>query len=209
MGWSSFRGKKKKDSPPLPAGYRGWPETVVIEDPSDPQKVGVSVRDACLTPGAARVADILVTLGGLAAGLDMAVLSLEVGTLEFFIGAAAGVGGFVLVLRWFLLWLFARSFWIRIFADRVEVADWRRFYVYEEEIGYTFRLEEHEKALDEDLQVRQRPEAGRYYSNCLRLFLEHGRQGVDLGEFYPKERAKALQGRLIAIQEGFRVGSIG
>lgn len=207
MSWNKVHAKKKTGGTPLPASFRGWPATHLIEDPDDPAGVGLEVYGNCLSPAGARVADGVTGMMGMAVGTDMFVLGLEVGTLEFFIPAAVGLAGFMHVTRKFLGWLFARTLWLRMFEDRIEIAGWRAFEPYRTNVGYTFRLEDHEKAFDEELQVRQNKPTGRYFTNSQRVLFEHGRQAVFLADVYPKGKAKILCDRLIAIQHGFAIGS--
>lgn len=207
MSWNKLRAKKKTDGPPLPASFRGWPSTQLIEDPEHPTGIGVEIYAGCLSPAVARFADGASSMLSVAVGLDIVVLGLEVGTLEFFIPAMVGVAGVSFVIKRFLAWLFTRTLWIRMFEDRIEIAGWREFETYNTNVGYTFRLDDHEKALDEELQVRQNKPTGRYYTNSKRVLFDHGRQGVFLAEVYPKARAEALCNRLMAIQHGFAIGA--
>ena len=206
MSWNKFR-EKKKDDPPLPPGYRGWPKTTIIENPDDPNLCGVVVRDACITPGGARFADMMMSAVGLILGADMVILGIEIKTLEFFIPAIAGVAGFAYLTKIFVRWLLACHVWIRIFGDRVEIAGWTGFDVYKANVGYTFRLDEHLWALYDDIKYRQNPENGRYYSDSCRLFLDHGHQPVEIAEVYPKDKANHLLGRLVDIQNRFNIRS--
>ena len=207
MSWNKFWAKTQTTGAPLPASFQGWPDTKKIEDPENPAAVGLEIYDGCLSPGGARIAEIAATLIGLAVGLDMGILSLEVGTLEFFIPAMAGVAGAFFLAKRFFSWLFTKTLWIRMFENRIEIAGWNQFQTYKSNVGYTFRLDDHEKAFDEELQYRRNPQTGRYYSNSQRLFLDHGRQPVFLADIYPKEKAKSLIGRLGAIQQGLTIGS--
>jgi hypothetical protein len=206
MSWNKLWAKKKTGGTPLPASFRGWPATQLIEDPENPAKVGLEVYGGCLSPGGARVADIAATLLGFVVGIDMLLLGLEVGTLEFLVPAVAGIGIFVFVTRKFFAWLFTQTLWMRLFKDRIEIAGWREFEPYQTNIGYTFRLDDHEKAYDEELQYRQNRQTGRYYSNSQCVLFEHGRQAVPLADVYPKGKAKILFDRLTAIKHGFDIG---
>ena len=190
----------------LGAAFSGWPSTSKIEDPNDPNKPGVEVRDSCLSPGGAKIAGIMSVLVGFIVGADMAILSMKVGDIGFMIGAVVGVAALVFLTKLFFGWLLSRDLWIRVFEDRVEIAGWAQFKTYEAKIGYSFRLDDHEKAFDEEIKYRQNPQTGRYYSNSHRVFFVHGRQGVFLADVYPKEKARSLHGRLDDIQQGFKTG---
>lgn len=203
-----LRAKRFRASTPLPASFRGWPGTVRIEDAKNSGAFGLEVYGDCLSPGGARVADMATTLIACLVAADMMVLSIAVQTLEFFVGTVAGILGFYFLSKKFFHWLFSGVLWIRVFPDRIEIAGRRRFDAYQifAGSGTTFRLDDHEKSVEEEFKLRQNPQSGRYYSNSQRLYLDHGRQPVFIADIYPKEEARLAAGRLIAIQEGLRNG---
>lgn len=208
MSWREFWKKLMNRKTGLGPGFSGWPATKRIDDPEGAGLPGVEIQDCCLAPGAARTAEVMAALLSLAVGADMVILSVDVAKLGFFIPAMIGVAGFFFVAKRFFGWLFSRLLWIRIFSDRIEIAGWHRFQCYETNIGYAFRLDDHEMAIAEELRWRQNPQNGRYYSDSQRLYFDHGRQPVFLADVYPKEKAKAVLGRLNAIQHGFSIESI-
>lgn len=191
----------------LPDSLRGWPDTVKIEDPENQGRPGLQVYDYCVSPGGRRTAEIIAVLVAGTVGIDMVILGIDVGTLEFFLPALAGIVGVYFLSKKIFSWLFSRIVWIRLFADRVEVAGWSKFQTYKANVGYVFRLDDHEKAVEEELQTRQNPNASRHYTNSQKLFLTHGKQDVFIADVYPREKARAFISRLSAILHGFELGS--
>lgn len=206
MFWNNLLLKRAAGG--LPVSISGWPATVKVEDPRNKGKIGVEIYDSYATPNGIRTGDIFASFLSLALVIDMIFLALEAGSLEFFVGAIAGLVGASYIVRRFFVWLFKTILWVRIFPDRVEIAGWRGFQTYSTNIGYGFRLEEHDQTVEEELRVRKNPGLSRYYSNSKRLSLLHGKQSVLLADIYPQTMGKQAWDRLSAIQHQMEIGAI-
>jgi len=105
---------------------------------------------------------------------------------------------FVLINEKSLGTSFGQNLDIRIFPDKVQLRDGWSYKTYARKFPIEFRIDEHQKAIHEELAVRSGAKRSRKYRDALEVVMQYGEKRVAVAAFRLKEmeQARALVIRL-------------
>jgi hypothetical protein len=177
-------GKEKVENP-----FSEWPKTTVLEEG------GIHITGKYIAPE---------TIPRVHFGTFMLCLG------AFVFPAAGGAGGMAFVLPAIIMFFvafnetslgtsFGKNLDIKIFPDKIQLRDGGFFYkTYARKFPIEFRLDEHHKAIHEELAVRNGAKRTRRYRDAVEVVMQYGEKRVSVAGFRLKEieQAKALVIRL-------------
>ncbi|HYD15421.1 MAG TPA: hypothetical protein VEA77_03375 [Hyphomicrobium sp.] len=177
-------GKEKVENP-----FTEWPKTTVLKEG------GIHITGKYIAPETvpriqfvAFLFALWAFIGGASGGAAGAAIVLPVAIL---IGVLAGEKS--------LGTTFGRNLDIKIFPDKIQFRDGGFFYkTYARKFPIEFRIDEHQKAIHEELAARSGAKRSRKYREALEVVMQYGEKRVAVAAFRLKEmkQARALVIRL-------------
>lgn len=178
--------------------FKGWPKVTRLHNKRK-GVTGYRIKGRYLTPGRAKFADLVCFLFLFVAGIETATVMLgQTWTKTYIVAAAFVLFGYV-TFRGFR-WLVAKLIFIEIWPDVIRVGKQFRFDKYDRTLQHQFDLEEHDKALVENMQVQRNNNMWRYYMDSAWVVLRHPSGSLRMAAVYPKQRAERLLERLQAVE---------
>ena len=105
-----------------------------------------------------------------------------------------------------ILKLIPREVDVKILAQKIQIKKGRRYRTYSRNVPIEFRVEQHHKAVQEELEEMKRGKAGnRWYREAIEVVMQYGEKRIPIAEMrmVDLEKAKALVIRLQSWCESF------
>lgn len=175
--------------------FADWPKMTVLKNG------GVHITGKYEQPGLAKWMNAVWALVCLAAlcGLSVALPKSASGTavgVPILMGIAYPIG-----VRRAMAWLFSKRVDVKILPDRIQVRSGRGYKNYSRKIPIEFRIEQHRKAIDEELaEARTGKRKPRTYREAVETVMQYGEKRIAIAELPIEEieQARALAFRLQA-----------